>query len=101
MKRSLMQVTVAEFCEREGVTFKLVFNLVELDIARPVAGERVEDWVFDATGAHWLEKALRLQRELEVEWEAVGMLVELLRQREELRSENEALRRQLSRFVAD
>lgn len=101
MSSSLMRVTVEEFCERENVNFKLVLNLVELDVARPVAGERVEEWVFDATGAHWLEKALRLQRELEVEWEAVGMLVELLRQRADLQRENDALKRQLARFVAD
>ncbi len=101
MKNSLLQVSVAEFCEREEVNFKLVLTLVELDIAQPVAGERVEDWVFDATGACWLEKALRLQRELELEWEAVGMLIEVMRQRDDLRRENAALRQRLARFLED
>lgn len=101
MKSSLVQVTVAEFCEREGVDDRLVVTLVELEIARPIAGKRVEDWVFDATGARWLEKALCLKRDLELEWDAVGMLVDLLRQREALQRENAALQQRLRRFLAD
>lgn len=101
MKSNLLRVSVAEICEREDVDNTLVMTLVELDIARPVAGDRVEEWVFDATGAHWLEKAVRLRRELQLDWEAVGMLVDLLRQREELRRENTALRRRLARFLSD
>jgi len=101
MSGSMLRVSIAEICERQEVSHTLVLHLVELEIARPVAGERIEEWVFDATGAHWLEKALRLRRELDIEWDAVGMLVELMRQREELWRENAALRRQLSRFVSD
>lgn len=101
MNNSLVQVTVAEFCEREGVDDELVLTLVELEIAQPIAGAHVGEWVFDATGAHWLEKALRLQRELELEWDAIGMLVDLMRQREALRRENAALRQRLGRFLSD
>jgi chaperone modulatory protein CbpM len=101
MKSSLLRVTVSEICEREEVDNTLVMTLVELDVARPIAGDRVEEWVFDATGARWLEKAMRLHRELQLDWEAVGMLVELLRQREDLRRENSALRRRLARFLSD
>ncbi|MDZ7785156.1 MAG: chaperone modulator CbpM [Halioglobus sp.] len=100
MNNSLMRVTVSELCERQGVNYRLVMQLVELEIAYPVEGDRVENWVFDATGALWLEKALRLQRELELDWVAIGMLIDLMRQRERLRRENEGLRRQLSRFFA-
>jgi chaperone modulatory protein CbpM len=101
MKGTLLRVSLAEICEREGVDTTLVTTLVELDIARPVAGERVEEWVFDATGARWLEKAMCLHRELQLDWEAVGILVELLRQREELHRENSALRHRLARFLAE
>jgi len=101
MRGSLVSVSVAELCEREGVNETLVVELVELEIARPVAGECTEEWVFDATGARWLEKALRLHRELDLDWVAIGMLVELMRQREHLLRENEGLRRRLARFLAD
>lgn len=101
MSRELLRVTVSEFCEREGVTHSLVYSLVELDIARPVEGERVEDWVFDTTGARWLDKALHLQRELELDWVAVGMLVDLMRQRERLQRDNAVLRRRLERLLED
>lgn len=101
MSDSMLRVSVTEFCEREEVTHTLVVTLVELEVARPVEGDEVNDWVFDATGAHWLEKALRLHRELEIDWEAVGMLIELMRQREDLRRENHALRQRLARFLED
>ncbi len=101
MKNSLVQVTVAEFCEREGVDYRLVLTLVELEIAQPIAGDDVQEWVFDATGARWLEKALCLKRDLELEWDAIGMLVLLMRQREELQRENAALQQRLRRFLAD
>ncbi|MAT91040.1 MAG: chaperone modulatory protein CbpM [Halioglobus sp.] len=97
----MLRVSITEFCEREGVDNQLVATLVELEVAHPVGGASVEEWVFDATGAHWLEKSLRLRRDLQLEWEAVGMLVQVMRQREELRRENEALRRRLARFLSD
>lgn len=101
MRGSVVRVSVAELCEREGVTATLVVELVELEIARPVAGDRAENWVFDATGARWLEKALRLHRELELDWVAIGVLVDLMRQRDQLLRENAGLRRRLARFLAD
>jgi chaperone modulatory protein CbpM len=75
--------------------------MVQYDIARPVAGTSIEDWVFDANAAHWLKKALRLQRDLDLDWVAVAMLVDLLRERERLDRENRRLRQRLGRFLAD
>ena len=64
-----------------------------------MAGEQVQDWVFDDAGARWLQKALRLQRELELDWVATGMLVDLIRERDRLRRENANLQRALARFL--
>ncbi len=101
MKGSLVRVSASEFCEREGVSHSLVIELVELDIATPVAGSEVQEWVFDDAGARWLQKALRLQRELELDWVATGMLVDLIRERDRLRRDNANLRRALARFLVD
>jgi chaperone modulatory protein CbpM len=76
-------------------------ELVEHDIARPVAGVSSDDWLFDTTGAHWMERAIRLRKDLDLEWIAVAMLIDLLRQREELDEENRQLKQRLQRFLAD
>jgi chaperone modulatory protein CbpM len=100
MSTSLMRISMREICEREGFSQTVVVNLVELDIARPVAGTTVEDWLFDTTDVHWIKTAVRLHRDLELDWIATGMLVDLLRQREQLRRENRRLRQQLERFIS-
>jgi chaperone modulatory protein CbpM len=99
MTASVTRVTVTELCEREGVSQTVVVRLVEHDIARPIAGSSAEDWVFDATGAQWVYKAVRLHRDLELDWVAVSMLVDLLRQREKLDRENRRLKQRLARFL--
>jgi chaperone modulatory protein CbpM len=99
MSDQLLRVTVQELCDRQGIARSLVVELVEHEIARPLAGETPEDWVFDAAAASWVSCALRLRRDLELDWVAVAMLIDLLREREQLTLENARLRRQLARYV--
>ena len=101
MTTAVVRISVRELCEREGLSQSLLVELVQCDIARPVAGNSVDDWLFDATAAHWLNKAMRLQRDLDLDWIAVAMLVDLLRERERLNQENRLLRQRLARFLAD
>ncbi len=101
MTASVTRVTLTELCELEGVSRTLVVRLVQHDIARPVSGKNEADWVFDTTGARWMSRAIRLQRDLELDWVAVAMLVDLLRQREQLEGENRLLRQRLERFLAE
>ncbi len=101
MISSMMRVTVQELCERENLTSTLILELIDYDIAQPVSGSSVQDWVFDATDAHWLKCAVRLQRDLDLDWLAVAMLVDLLREREKLSEENRVLRQRLGRFLLE
>ncbi len=98
---NVIQMTVSELCECEGVSSTVLVQLVENDIAHPVLGQQVEDWVFDANGVIWVKKAIRLHRDLELDWLAVATLVDLLRERDRLASENRALRQRLQRFLGD
>ena len=99
MSNQLLRVTVQELCDRQGIARSLVIELVEHEIARPLAGETPEEWVFDAGAVTWVGCALRLRRDLELDWVAVAMLIDLLRERERLTRENTQLRQQLARFV--
>jgi chaperone modulatory protein CbpM len=101
MKTAVMRITVHELCERQGLSRNVLLELVEHDIARPVAGSMFDDWVFDCGSAHWLDIAVRLRRDLDLDWIAVAMLVDLLRERETLDAENRLLRQRLERFLSE
>ncbi len=101
MATTVLRIAVSELCEQDELSHSLLLEMVQYDIARPVAGSSIEDWVFDATTAHWLKKALRLRRDLELDWVAVAMLIDLLRERERLDQENQQLRHRLGRFLED
>lgn len=101
MSTSILRITVREFCEREGITEQQVVAIVEHGIGRPLAGHGSRDWEFDTATAGWMQKALRLRRDLDLDWVATAMLIDLLRQRERLHRENSELRRQLRRFMLE
>ncbi|TDG11414.1 chaperone modulatory protein CbpM [Seongchinamella unica] len=101
MSTSILRITAREFCEREGVTEEQVITIVEQGIARPAAGGKAGDWEFDTTSARWMHKAVRLHRDLDLDWVATAMLVDLLRQRDRLHRENQQLRQQLQRFLVE
>jgi chaperone modulatory protein CbpM len=101
MTTSILRITLREFCEREGVSEQQVVAIVEHGIARPLAGRVATDWVFDTGSAAWMKKALRLHRDLDLDWVATAMLVDLLRQRERLHRENRQLRQRLRRFLLE
>jgi len=101
MTSTVIQITISELCEREELSRPVVVQLVQYDIAQPVAGASIEDWVFDVTSAHWMQRAIRLQRDLDIDWIAVAMLIDLLRERERLSEENRCLRQRLGRFLVE
>lgn len=101
MKEVSMRMSARELCQCEGVSRQVVITLVEYEVAEPVSGASVDDWYFDVDSVHWLRKALRLRRDLELEWVAVAMVVELLRTRERLERDNQRLQQRLSRLLHD
>ena len=101
MTSTVIQITVSELCEREELSRPVVVQLVQYDIAQPLAGASIEDWIFDVTSAHWMQRAIRLQRDLDIDWIAVAMLIDLLQERERLREDNRCLRQRLGRFLVE
>lgn len=101
MSTKTTRITVTELCECEGIPDTVVIEMVEYEIARPLTGSSTRDWVFDTTSAHWLRRAIRLRRELEIDWVAVSVLIKLLREKEQLHRENDALRQRLERFLSE
>ncbi len=101
MNTSILHISVREFCECEGVSEQQVVAIVEHGIAEPMTGQRSTEWEFDTATAGWMKKALRLQRDFDIDWVATAIVVDLLRQRERLHRDNRELRQQLQRFLLD
>ena len=99
MNETILKISVSELCEAEDINQEIIIEVVEYGIAKPFSGKAAEDWIFDPTSVHWLKKAIRLNRELEIDWVAIAMVIDLLKQKEQLQQENQLLQHQLSRFL--
>lgn len=99
MSETILKISLSELCEAEEISQEIIIEVVEYGIALPLSGKAAEEWIFDTTNVHWLKKAIRLNRELEIDWVAVAMVIELLKQNEQLQHENQQLQRQLARFL--
>ncbi len=105
MSDSLFSVSFYELCQLEEIQSHLVIEVVEYGIVDPLnkgsddASE--EQWVFDTDSIYWLKKAVRLHQDLEIDWVAVAMVIDLMQQKEALQKEKEAYQRQLQRFIKE
>jgi chaperone modulatory protein CbpM len=95
----VLSISLHELCQYEWLNEQLIVEVVDHGIAQPVAGNDIADWVFDATSVHWLQKAARLHCDLEIDWIAVSMVIDLLKENEALRRENECIEQRLKRFL--
>jgi len=99
MKEAILRISVSELCQSQQISEQVIFEVVEYGIATPVAGDTSKEWVFDSNSVHWVKKAIGLNQQLEIDWVAVAMLIELLKQKEQLQRENQSLQHQLARFL--
>jgi chaperone modulatory protein CbpM len=93
----IVQMSIHEFCQCAELPQESLLEIVEHGIVEP-SGPSPEQWLFDAAALATARRALRLQRELQVEWSGVALALQLLDELEQLRAENTRLRRRLSRF---
>ncbi|CNE91831.1 chaperone modulator CbpM [Yersinia nurmii] len=93
-----MTYTLTELCQTTGILRDELIEVVALGVIVPLdPGDSL--WVFDAEALIYLQRARRLQNELDLDWHGVAMTLTLLEQVEQLKKENAQLRRQLDRFV--
>ncbi|CQD39879.1 chaperone modulator CbpM [Yersinia mollaretii] len=90
--------TVTELCQSTGMMQEELLEVVGLGLIVPL--ESTDSvWVFDVDALSSLKRAQRLQNELDLDWSGVAMTLTLLERVEQLKRENEQLRRQLDRFL--
>ncbi len=94
----IVQLTLEECCQRVGLPADSIIEIVEYGIVEP-AGSAPTQWRFNALELSRLRRANRLRRELELDWQAVALVLDLLGEVEQLKDENNSLRRRLQRFM--
>jgi chaperone modulatory protein CbpM len=87
-------------CHAIGSEETLVYAIVEHGIVEP-QGLSPTDWQFDLDMICTAKRAIRIQRDLHLDWSAVALVLTLLQERDRLRQDNEQLRAQLQRFLDD
>ena len=96
----IVQLDLAEFCEATDLSDVYVIEIVEHGILEP-QGQKPEDWLFDAHALAVAKRALKLQHDLDLEWQGVAVALDLLGEVELLRAENRMLKQRLGRFLLD
>ena len=99
MKHRLSIISLEELCQLEHIESDIITEIVEYGIVKPVAGGEFEEWIFTTSSVYWIKKAVKLYQDLEIDWLAVALIIELIQQRESLRKENELINKQLRRFI--
>ncbi|MFS0824878.1 chaperone modulator CbpM [Pseudomonas phoenicis] len=99
MSRTLIvQLDLHTLCREADVSADCVIEIVEHGIVEP-QGRTPQDWLFDDQAPLRTRRAVKLHRQLQLEWEGVALALELLEEVQQLRTENSRLRQQLGRFT--
>ncbi|MEQ8232763.1 MAG: chaperone modulator CbpM [Gammaproteobacteria bacterium] len=83
-----------EMARVSGVRVEIIVELVSHDILRP-HGHSASEWRFPSPSLERVQRALRLRRDLELNWPGVSLGLELLDELAELRRRHRALLRRL------
>ncbi len=89
--------SLQELCNICGVHAESVIELVEYGILNP-AGKTSRSWKFSSSELNTLKRALRLQRDLEINMPGIAMTLDLLEELELLRRRLDRLEQQYDKW---
>lgn len=92
-------VSFEELCVSANISTDKIIDLIDYNVITPIRGKQPQEWQFNITAVRIANKAARLHRDLEIDWADVGLILNLLDDIEQLRSENAQLKQQLKRFL--
>ncbi len=95
-----IELSLAELCRVTDLPSATVIEIVEQGIVEPI-GSNPESWSFTIQMIIVTKKALRLHRDLGIDWSGIALALGLMDELEQLREENQRLQRRLSKFIAD
>ncbi|MBA3660885.1 MAG: MerR family transcriptional regulator [Gammaproteobacteria bacterium] len=80
------QLTLKELCEACRVSEEIINNLIEFEIVSPPASN-ADERTFNLIELKRVQRALRLRRDLNVNLEGIGVLLDLIEQLEQLKQQ--------------
>jgi chaperone modulatory protein CbpM len=98
MSETSYYLTLTELTQSVRLSTDAVITLVDCGIVAP-RGDQPQQWLFEPQMVQMIQRACRLQRDLELDWPAVALALELIEDLERLREENQRLRRQLAALM--
>ena len=98
MSETSYYLSLTELSQSVRVSNETVMTIVDCGIVEP-RGEQPEQWLFEPQMVKLIQRACRLQRDLELDWPAVALALDLIEDLHRLREENQRLRHQLSRLM--
>lgn len=96
----IVRLTLEEVCEAADLPTEVLIEIVEEGVLEP-KGNTPEEWTFDATMLSIVKRATRLHRDFDIEWTSIPLLLDMLNEMEQLRSENKLLKQRLNRFLME
>jgi len=98
MSETSYYLTLEEVSQSVRLSAETVITIVGCGIVEP-RGEGPQDWLFGPSMIRALRRASRLQRDLELDWPAVALALDLTEQLQQLREDNLRLQQQLARLM--
>lgn len=98
MKTLTVTFTITELCSHSGVSQEELLEIVGLGMIEPAERQK-EPWQFDDHALAVVNRALRLRRELELDWPGIAMTLSLMEENQRLLDENRRLAHRLARFI--
>jgi chaperone modulatory protein CbpM len=99
MTNITLHIPLNELCLSTGISKDVIIEVVEYGIAKPLESVKLSEWVFDLESAHWIKKAIKLNQQLQIDWIATAMIIELMRKNQQLEKENNLLKARLKRLL--
>lgn len=96
MSSATFTLRVADLCERVSLAEPEVREIVACGILTP-RDHAAEEWEFDPEAPALAARAVRLHRDLHLDWPGVALALQLLQEIDALRRENQLLRQRLAR----
>ena len=87
-----------DLCSITELSSETLVKIVEHGVVEP-EGTAPESWMFTTHMVTVTKKAVRLHRDLEIDWSGIALAISLLEELEDLKKENEELQRRLGRFI--
>jgi chaperone modulatory protein CbpM len=99
MTNITLHIHLDEICLSADISQEAVVEVVEYGIVTPIDGDNLAEWVFDLESAHWIKKAIKLSQQLQIDWVATAMVIDLMKTKQQLENENTQLKSRLSRLL--